>query len=48
MRKQWKGVLPFWEQMKGNENIRKEGYVEDVLIESHVFIKFRSTESRVL
>lgn len=30
-----------------NENIRKEGYVEDVLIESHVFIKFRSTESRV-
>lgn len=47
-RKQWKGVLPFHEETKGSENIRGEGYLEDMLTEPHVLMKFRSTESRVL
>lgn len=33
--------------MTGSESIREEGYLEDPLRESHAFMKFRSTESRV-
>lgn len=36
------------QRMKGSENIREEGYSGDLLIESHVFMKFRRTESSIL
>lgn len=46
MRKQWKEVLPSVNKWKKEH--QREGYLEDLLIKSHVFMKFRSTELRVL
>ena len=36
------------QRMKGSENIREEGDSGDLLTESHVFMKFRRTESSIL
>lgn len=40
------GLSQQW--VKGSENIREEGDSGDLLIESHVFMKFRRTESSIL